>query len=161
MIKLKCGNVTRLFLCVYLELMNIQVDDLQLKPFRKSSIYAAQNMQCTNVHLFIYAIWTGILNFERNIYKIGNRELQRQIELKYNQFKNSKKTIDQYFKCRVVKAMKHKTNEYTIQTKKIDTKTLIIFGDSKNPDDFYFGKDYLNMKSFEPIAIEINMLMKI
>ena len=43
MIKLKCGNVTRLFLCVYLEIMNIQVDELQLKPFRKSSmfIYAA------------------------------------------------------------------------------------------------------------------------
>ena len=100
------------------------------------------------------------MNFERNIYKIGNRELHRQIELKYNQFKNSKKTIEQFFKCRVVKAMKQKTDEYTIKTKKIDTKTLIIFGDSKKPDDYYFGKDYLNLKSFEPIAIEMNTLMK-
>ena len=36
MIKLKCGNVTRLFLCVYLEIMNIPLDALELKPFRKS-----------------------------------------------------------------------------------------------------------------------------
>ena len=39
MIKLKCGNVTRLFLCVYLEIMNIQVEDLELKPFRKGSMF--------------------------------------------------------------------------------------------------------------------------
>ena len=114
------------------------------------------SLECTCVHLYI----SRILNFERNIYKIGNREVQRQIELKYNQFKNSKKTIEQFFKCRIVKAMKRRTDEYTINTKKIDTKTLIIFGDVKNKDDFYFGKDYQNVKSFEPIAIEINILMK-
>ena len=72
--------------------------------------------------------------------------------------KSSKKTIDQFFGCRVVKAMKRDSIHYIIKTKKIDTKTLIIFGDTKNPDDFYFGKDYLNLKSFEPIAIEINVL---
>ena len=55
MIKLKCGNVTRLFLCVYLEIMNIQVDDLELKPFRKNLIllccivYAIRK----NVHVLI------------------------------------------------------------------------------------------------------------
>ena len=57
--------------------------------------------------------------------------------------------------------MKHRTDEFTIKTKRIDTKTLIIFGDSKNPDDFYFGKNYQNLKSLEPIAIEINVLTKL
>ena len=32
--KLKLGTIPRLFLCVYLELMNITVDDLELTPFR-------------------------------------------------------------------------------------------------------------------------------
>ena len=75
--------------------------------------------------------------------------------------KASKKTIDEFFGCRVVKAMKRETDQFNIKTKKIDTKTLIIFGDSKNKDDFYFGKDYQNLKSFEPIAIEINILTKL
>ena len=75
--------------------------------------------------------------------------------------KASKKTIDQFFGCRVVKAMKQRTDEYTIKTKKIDTKTLIIFGNSQQKDEFYFGKDYQNLKSFEPIAIEINVLTKL
>ena len=57
--------------------------------------------------------------------------------------------------------MKNRTEEFTIKTKKIDTKTLIIFGDSIREDEFYYGKDYLNLKSFEPIAIEINVLMKL
>ena len=57
--------------------------------------------------------------------------------------------------------MKRKTDEFVIKTKRIDTKTLIIFGDSKHPDDFYFGKDYQKLKSFEPIAIEINVLTKL
>ena len=69
--------------------------------------------------------------------------------------------MDAYFGVRIVKAMKHSTDDYTIQTKKIDKKTLIIFGDSKNKDDFYFGKDFQNLKAFEPIAIEINVLMKL
>ena len=92
---------------------------------------------------------------------MGNRKLRTQIELAYKKFKNSKKTIDQFFGCRIVKAMKNTTDEYTIKTKKIDTKTLIIFGDSIKADEFYFGKDYANLKSFEPIAIEINVLMKL
>ena len=57
--------------------------------------------------------------------------------------------------------MKNTNHEYTIKTKKIDSKTVIIFGDSKNPDDFYYGKDFLNLKSFEPIAVEINTLMQL
>ena len=69
--------------------------------------------------------------------------------------------MDQFFGCRIVKALKHATDDYTIKTKKIDMKTLIIFGDSKNKDDFYFGKDFQNVKSFEPIAVEINVLMKL
>ena len=52
--------------------------------------------------------------------------------------KSSKKTIDNFFGCRIVKAMKRKTDEFVVKTKKIDTKTLIIFGDSKNPDDWIF-----------------------
>ena len=92
---------------------------------------------------------------------MSNRKLRTQIELAYKKFKNSKKTIDQFFGCRVVKAMKNRIDEYTIKTKKIDTKTLIIFGDSNREDEFYYGKDYLNLKSFEPIAIEINVLMKL
>ena len=172
MIKLKCGNVTRLFLCVYLELMNVPIDNLELKPFRKSLMCCreyARMYTCPFVHLCCkeYTICKNIhlsisrtLNLIRNIYKIGNREIQRQIELKYNQFKNSKKTIEQFFKCRVIKAMKRDSSQFIIKTKKIDTKTLIIFGDSKNPDEYYFGKDYLNLKSFEPIAIEMNTLMK-
>ena len=36
MIKLKLGTIPRLFLCVYLEIMNIQLDELELKPFRQS-----------------------------------------------------------------------------------------------------------------------------
>ena len=158
MIKLKCGNVTRLFLCVYLEIMNIQVDDLELKPFRKSSILCCIDYAlCSPVHLITYPI----SNFQRTIYQVGNRKLRTQIELAYKKFKNSKKTIDQFFGCRIVKAMKRRTDEYTIKTKKIDTKTLIIFGDSNKEDEFYYGKDYLNLKSFEPIAIEINVLMKL
>ena len=102
-----------------------------------------------------------ILNFKRTIYQVGNRQLRTQIELAYKKFKNSKKTIDQFFGCRIVKAMKQRTDEYTVKTKKIDTKTLIIFGDSKKPDEFYFGKDYQNLKSFEPIAVEINVLTKL
>ena len=138
MIKLKCGNVTRLFLCVYLEIMNIQVDDLELKPFRKSSILCCIDYAlCSPVHLITYPI----SNFQRTIYQVGNRKLRTQIELAYKKFKNSKKTIDQFFGCRIVKAMKRRTDEYTIKTKKIDTKTLIIFGDSIKADEFYFGKD--------------------
>ena len=102
-----------------------------------------------------------ILNFKRTIYQVGNRQLRTQVELAYKKFKNSKKTIDQFFGCRIVKAMKQRTDEYTVKTKKIDTKTLIIFGDSKKPDEFYFGKDYQNLKSFEPIAVEINVLTKL
>ena len=57
MIKLKCGNVTRLFLCVYLELMNIQVDDLELKPFRKSLILCCIDYAiCTSVHLWSFEL---------------------------------------------------------------------------------------------------------
>ena len=67
--------------------------------------------------------------------------------------------MEQYFRVRIVKAMKQRSDEYLIRTNKIDSKTLIIFGDSKNPDDYYFGKDYLNLKSFEPIAVEVNLLM--
>ena len=89
---------------------------------------------------------------------MGNRRLRTQIELAFKKFKTSKKTMDQFFGCRVVKAMKRRTNEYTINTKKIDTKTLLIFGDSQQKDEFYYGKDYQNLKSFEPIAIEINVL---
>ena len=139
--------------------MNIQVDDLELKPFRKSLILLCciEYAVCTPVHLITYPI----SNFQRTIYQVGNRKLRTQIELAYKKFKNSKKTIDQFFGCRVVKAMRNTTDEYTIKTKKIDTKTLIIFGDSKNPDDFYFGKNYQKLKSFEPIAIEINTLTKL
>ena len=57
--------------------------------------------------------------------------------------------------------MKNTNDDFTIKTKKIDAKTVIIFGDSKNPDDFYFGKDFFNLKSFEPIAVEINTLMRL
>ena len=92
---------------------------------------------------------------------MGNRQLRTQIELAYKKFKISKKTIDQFFGCRVVKAMKRGSNLFNIKTKKIDTKTLIIFGDSQHKDDFYFGKDYPNLKSFEPIAVEINVLTKL
>ena len=42
MIKLKLGNISRLFLCVYLEILNIQIDELQPKPFRKSSQYSTR-----------------------------------------------------------------------------------------------------------------------
>ena len=56
--------------------------------------------------------------------------------------------------------MKSSLDEYVIKTKKIDSKTLIIFGDTKRPDTFYFGKDYANVKSFEPIAIELDTLMR-
>ena len=69
--------------------------------------------------------------------------------------------MDQFFRCRIVKAMKRSTDEYTIQTKKIDAKTVIIFGDATNKDDFFYGKDYQNVKSLEPIAVEINVLMKL
>ena len=41
MIKLKFGVIPRLFLCVYLELMNITVDEMQLTPFRKSSRFCS------------------------------------------------------------------------------------------------------------------------
>ena len=101
------------------------------------------------------------MNFIRNIYQIGNRKLHQQIELAYKKFKNSKKTMDQYFGVRIVKAMKNTNDDFTIKTKKIDTKTLIIFGDSKRPDDFYFGKNFQNLKSLEPIAVEINVLMQL
>ena len=62
-------------------------------------------------------------------------------------FKNSKKTMDEYFGVKIVKAMKQRSDEYTIKTKKIDTKTVIVFGNSKKKDDYYFGKDFLNLKS--------------
>ena len=68
--------------------------------------------------------------------------------------------MDEYFGIRILKAMKRSTNEYTIRTKKIDAKTLIIFGDS-NHGDYFFGKDFKNLKSFEPIAVEISVLMKL
>ena len=68
--------------------------------------------------------------------------------------------MDEYFGVRIVTAMKS-TDEYVIKSNKIDTKTLIIFGNSKHPDDYYFGKDFLNLKSFEPVAIDINHLMKL
>ena len=97
----------------------------------------------------------------RNIYEIGNRKLRKEIEFAYTKFNNSKKSYDAYFGCRVVTAMKHSKNEFVIKTNKIDSKTIIIFGDSKNPDDYFFGKDFLNLKSFEPIAIEINTLTKL
>ena len=54
-----------------------------------------------------------------------------------------------------------RTEQYVIQTNKIDAKTVIIFGDSKNPDDYYFGEDFSNVKSLEPIAVDINMLMNL
>ena len=98
---------------------------------------------------------------KRNIHKIGNRQLQRQIQLAFTKYQNSKKSMDQFFGCKIVKAMRQRTDEYTIKTKKIDTKTVIIYGDSKHPDDYYFGKDLLNIKSFEPIAVEANTLMHI
>ena len=69
--------------------------------------------------------------------------------------------MDAYFGCRIVKALRRSTDEYNIQTEKIDEKTLIIFGDSTHPDDVYFGKSFENLKSFEPIAVEINVLMKL
>ena len=92
---------------------------------------------------------------------MGNRQLRTQIELAYKKFKTSKKTIDQFFGCRVVKAMKRDSIHFNIKTKKIDTKTLIIFGNSQQKDEFYFGKDFQNLKSFEPIAVEINVLTKL
>ena len=55
--------------------------------------------------------------------------------------------------------MKRSTDEYVIKAKKIDTKTVIIFGDYKHPDDFYYGKNYSKLKSFEPIPIDITVLM--
>ena len=94
------------------------------------------------------------------MYQVGNKKLQREIELAFTKFKSSKKTIDQYFNVRVVKAMKNDLNEYVIKAKKIDLKTLIIFGDNKRPDTFFVGKDFTNIKSFEPIAADVNMLMK-
>lgn len=69
--------------------------------------------------------------------------------------------MEAFFGCRIVKAMKQRTDDFTTKTNKIDAKTIIVFGDSKHNDDFYFGKDYEKLKSFEPIAVEINMLMKL
>ena len=46
MIKLKFGTIPRLFLCVYLELMNITVDEMQLTPFRKSSRFQRSSKKC-------------------------------------------------------------------------------------------------------------------
>ena len=69
--------------------------------------------------------------------------------------------MDEYFGVKIVKAMKRCTEDYLIKTKKIDTKTVIVFGNSKKPDDYYYGKDFLKIKSFEPIAIDINVLMKL
>ena len=97
----------------------------------------------------------------RNIYRIGNRKLQNEIEFAYKKFKNSKQTMEKYFGVRIIKAMKRYSDEYVIKTKKIDTNALIIFGDNKHKDDYYLGKDFINLKSFEPIAIELNLLLKL
>mgnify|MGYP003326524851 CR=1 FL=1 len=35
---------------------------------------------------------------------------------------------------------------------------IIIFGHSKNPDDYYIDKDFLNLKSFEPVEIKLTSL---
>ena len=65
------------------------------------------------------------------------RKLRKEIEFAYEKYKNSKKSMDEYFGVQLVTAIKQ-TDQYVIKTNKIDTKTLIIFGDSRHKDDFYF-----------------------
>ena len=48
--------------------------------------------------------------------------------------------MDEYFGVKIVKAMKRCSEEYLIKTKKIDTKTVIVFGNNKKPDDTTWEK---------------------
>ena len=81
MIKLKLGTIPRLFLCVYLELLNLSVDDLQLERFRKVHMFEGS--------IWKWSIWTFWKMINLNILEnfqfghFGNRQFVRPEHFNY------------------------------------------------------------------------------
>ena len=80
----------------------------------------------------------------------------------YQEFKTSKKSIDDFFNCTFLTAKRFHTDIFNLERKSIQhERVIILFYDGNTKNYFIGNKDYNKLESKNPIEIQINTLFNL
>ena len=99
---------------------------------------------------------------KRSIFTINDQQVRKRIQKDYNEFEKSKKTLSDFYQTTIAIAKQNtntKSKLFSLERFKITyPKMIIIFGDRHG---YYMDFDHAQLKSRDPIEIEIPSLMKL